>query len=65
MVDVRKRRAKFRVGVEDSKKKKRTDSTDSGVFSSTTVRRHQFFGALPSIWSSFHNHKINVNYTSV
>ena len=37
----------------------------SGVFSSTTVWRHQFFGALPSLWSSFHNYKINVNYTSV
>ena len=29
MVDVRKRRAKFRVGVEDTKKKKKTDSTDN------------------------------------
>ena len=28
----------------------------SGVFSSTTVRRHQFFGALPSLQSSSHNH---------
>ena len=27
----------------------------SGVFSSTTVQRHQFFGALPSLWSSSHN----------
>ena len=27
----------------------------SGVFSSTTVRRHQFFGTLPSLWSSSHN----------
>ena len=27
----------------------------SGVFSSTTVRRHQFFGVLPSLWSSSHN----------
>ena len=27
----------------------------SGVFSSTTVWRHQFFGALPSLWSSSHN----------
>ena len=27
----------------------------SGVFSSTTVRRHQFFGILPSLWSSSHN----------
>ena len=27
----------------------------SGVFSSTTVRRHQFFGALPSLWSSSYN----------
>ena len=28
----------------------------SGVFFSTTVWRHQFFGILPSLWSSFHNH---------
>ena len=27
----------------------------SGVFSSTTVQRHQFFGTLPSLWSSYHN----------
>ena len=27
----------------------------SGVFYSTAVERHQFFGALPSLWSSFHN----------
>ena len=27
----------------------------SGVFSSTTVRRHQFFSALPSLRSSCHN----------
>ena len=27
----------------------------SGVFSSTTVQRHQFFGHLPSLWSSSHN----------
>ena len=27
----------------------------SGVFSSPTVWRHQFFGALPSLWSSFPN----------
>ena len=27
----------------------------SGVFSSTTVQRHQFFGALPSLWSSCHS----------
>ena len=26
-----------------------------GVFSSTTVQRHQFFGAPPSLWSSSHN----------
>ena len=25
-----------------------------GVIPSTTVRRHQFFGALPSLWSSSH-----------
>ena len=28
----------------------------SGVFSSTTVQRHQFFGVLPSSWSNSHNH---------
>ena len=28
----------------------------SGVFSSTTVQRHQFFGLLPSLWSSSHIH---------
>ena len=28
----------------------------SKVFSSSTVRRHQFFGALPSLRSSLHNH---------
>ena len=28
----------------------------SGVFSSTTVQRHQFFGILPSLRSSCHNH---------
>ena len=27
----------------------------SGVFSSPTVQRHQFFGFLPSLWSSSHN----------
>ena len=27
----------------------------SGVFSSTTVGRHQFFGILPSLWSSSQN----------
>ena len=26
----------------------------SGVFSNTTVWRHQFFGALPPLWSSSH-----------
>ena len=25
-----------------------------GVFSSTTVRKHQFFGAQPSLWSNSH-----------
>ena len=28
----------------------------SGVFSSTTIWRHQFFGALPSLQSSSHDH---------
>ena len=28
----------------------------SGVFFSTTVQRHQFLGALPSLWSSSQNH---------
>ena len=27
----------------------------SGIFSSTTVQRHQFFGTMPSLWSSSHN----------
>ena len=27
----------------------------SEVFSSTTIRKHQFFGILPSLWSSSHN----------
>ena len=27
----------------------------SGVFSSATVWKHQFFGTLPSLWSSFYN----------
>ena len=27
-----------------------------GVFSSTTVQKHQLVGALPSLWSSSHNH---------
>ena len=26
----------------------------SRVFSSATVRKHQFFGVLPSLWSNFH-----------
>ena len=28
----------------------------SGVFSSTTVQKHQFFSAQPSLWSSAHIH---------
>ena len=28
----------------------------SGVFSSTTVQRHQFLGVLSSLWSNSHNH---------
>ena len=28
----------------------------SGVFFNTTFQRHQFFGVLPSLWSSSHNH---------
>ena len=28
----------------------------SGVFSSITVWRHRFFGILPSLWCSSHNH---------
>ena len=27
-----------------------------GIFSSTTVQRHQFFGGLPSLWSSSQNY---------
>ena len=28
----------------------------SRVFSSTTIRKHQFFGAQPSLWYNSHNH---------
>jgi len=28
----------------------------SGVFSNTTVQKHQFFGAQPSLWSNSHIH---------
>ena len=28
----------------------------SRVFSNTTVQKHQFFGAQPSLWSNFHMH---------
>ena len=28
----------------------------SGVFSNTTVQKHQFFGIQPSLWSNFHIH---------
>ena len=28
----------------------------SSLFSSTTVWKHQFFGAQPSLWSNSHNH---------
>ena len=28
----------------------------SRIFSSTTIQRHQFFGTLPSLWSSSCNH---------
>ena len=28
----------------------------SRVFSSTTIRKHQFFGAQPSLWTSSHIH---------
>ena len=28
----------------------------SRVFSNTTVQKHQFFGAQPSLWSNSHNH---------
>ena len=28
----------------------------SGVFSNTTVQKHQFFGAQPSLWSNCHSH---------
>ena len=29
----------------------------SSVFSNTTVRKHQFFGAQPSLWSNSHIHR--------
>ena len=35
----------------------------AGVFSSITVRRHQFFGILPSLWSSSHNRKMTTGKT--
>ena len=31
---------------------------ESGVFSSTTAQRHQFFGAQPSLQSRFHYHTL-------
>ena len=34
----------------------------SGVFSSSTIWRHQFFSALPSIWSNSHNHRWITGY---
>ena len=37
----------------------------SGAFSSTTVWRHQFFGALPSLWSSSHSHMITGKTTAL
>ena len=35
----------------------------SGVFSSNTVWRHQFFGILPSLWSSSHNRTMTTGKT--
>ena len=37
----------------------------SGVFSSTTVGRHQFFGTLPSLQLSSHNHMWPQEYHSL
>ena len=34
----------------------------SRVISSTTVQKHQFFGAQPSLWSSSHVHTCSVGY---
>ena len=34
-----------------------------GVFSSTTVQRHQFFGTLPSLWSSSRNPNVTTGTT--
>ena len=42
----------FRMGLVGS----RCSPRDSQVFSSTTVQKHQFFGAQPSLWSSSHIH---------
>ena len=36
----------------------------SGVFSRTKVWRHQFFGILPSLWSSSHNHNVTTGKTT-
>ena len=33
----------------------------SRVFSNTTVKKHQFFSAQPSLWSNFHIHTKNKN----
>jgi len=35
----------------------------SGIFSSTTVRRHRFFGTLPSLWSSSPNRYVTTGKT--
>ena len=36
----------------------------SRVFSITTIRKHQFFGPQPSLWSSCHIRKINGSWNS-
>ena len=37
----------------------------SRVFSNTTVQNHQFFSALPSLWSNSHNCKWGINILAV
>ena len=37
----------------------------SRVFSSTTIRKHQFFGAQPSLWSNSHIHTWLLENTTV
>ena len=37
----------------------------SRVFPNTTVQKHEFFGILPSLWSSFHIHTWLLEWVSI